>query len=277
MVNAKNLWDKGFTGKDIVVAVIDTGCDTKHPSLEGRILGGKNFTTDDNSNPNIYEDYQGHGTHVAGTVSSNKSTLGTIGVAPDSKLLILKALDRNGNGDINWIVNAINYAVEQNVDIISMSLGCPQDSSYLRDAVNKALKKNILVVCAVGNRGDRNADTDEMDYPGCYDEVIVVGAVDSNKNIASFSNSNRFVDVVAPGVDVLSTYKEGKYAKLSGTSMATPHVSGALALLLQWSRDEFERDLTETEYFSQLVKCTKKLDGVSRKLQGNGNVELEVN
>lgn len=276
MVNAKKLWEKGYTGKDVVVAVIDTGCQKDHPSLEGRILGGRNFTTDDNSDPNVYEDYQGHGTHVAGTISSNKSTLGTTGVAPDSKLLICKALDRNGNGDINWIVNAINYAVEQKVDIISMSLGCPQDSMELRDAVGRALKEDILIVCASGNRGDSNYDTDELDYPGAYDRVIVVGAVDSNTNIANFSNSNKFIDVVAPGVDVLSTYKEGKYAKLSGTSMATPHVSGALALLVQFGRAEFGRDLTQAEYFAQLIKCTESL-GVSRKLQGNGLVKLEIN
>ena len=276
MINATNLWAKGYTGKGVVVAIIDTGCDTKHPALIGRIIGGRNFTTDDNSNPNIYNDYQGHGTHVAGTIAGNTTKVGITGVAPDAKLLILKALDKSGSGRMEWIINAINYAVAQRVDIISMSLGGPQDTKELHDAVTKAVNNNILVVCAAGNRGDNaNANTDELDYPGAYDEVIVVGAIDSNKNIAAFTNSNKYVDIVAPGVNILSTYKNQTYATLSGTSMATPHVSGALALLIEWANKEFGRKLTEAEYYSQLIKCTVPLT-FSRKLQGNGYVYLDV-
>ncbi len=162
---------------------------------------------------------------------------------------------------MKWIIDAINYAISKNVDIISMSLGGPKDTKELHDAVINAVSKNILVVCAAGNRGDNgNSATDEFDYPGSYDEVVAVGAIDKNKSIARFSNSNKFVDLVAPGVGILSTYKNKSYATLSGTSMATPHVSGALALLIEWANNEFERKLTETEYYSQLIKCTVPLD-----------------
>ena len=276
MLNATAAWNKGYTGKGVVVAIIDTGCDTKHPALEGRIIGGRNFTTDDNSNPNIFEDYQGHGTHVAGTIAGNTTPVGITGVAPNAKLLILKALDKNGSGNMNWIVDAINYAVSQKVNIISMSLGGPKDSKELHNSILNAVKNNILVVCAAGNRGDNgNYKTDELDYPGAYNEVIEVGAIDSNKNIATFSNSNTFVDLVAPGVNILSTYKNHGYATLSGTSMAAPHVSGALAILIEWANKEFERTMTEEEYYAQLIKFTKTLK-LSRKLQGSGYISLNI-
>lgn len=276
IINAPMLWSKGYTGKGVVIAVIDTGCDTKHPALDGRIIGGKNFTDDDNSDPNIYEDYQGHGTHVAGTIAANNDKVGITGVAPGAKLLILKALNKNGSGSTKWIIDAINYAVSKNVDIISMSLGGPKDTKELHDAIINAISKNILVVCAAGNRGDNgNSATDEFDYPGSYDEVVAVGAIDKNKSVARFSNSNKFVDLVAPGVGILSTYKNKSYATLSGTSMATPHVSGALALLIEWANNEFERKLTETEYYSQLIKCTLPLT-LSRSLQGNGYLYINV-
>lgn len=276
MLNATEAWKKGYTGKGVVVAIIDTGCDTKHPALEGRIIGGKNFTSDDNSNSDIFDDYQGHGTHVAGTIAANTTPIGVTGVAPGANLLILKALDKSGSGKIQWIINAINYAVSKKVNIISMSLGGPQDTKELHDAILNAVNNNILVVCAAGNRGDKgNAKTDELDYPGAYDEVIEVGAIDSNKGIAPFSNSNLYVDLVAPGVNILSTYKNQGYATLSGTSMATPHVSGALAIIIEWANKEFERNMTESEYYAQLIKFTKALQ-LSRRLQGNGYITLNL-
>lgn len=274
MINAPNVWKLGYTGKGVNIAIIDTGCDKTHPNLSGRIIGGRNFTSDDNSNPDIYNDYQGHGTHVAGTIGASRSSTGVVGVAPESNLLILKALDKTGGGKLEWTINAINYAVDQKVDIISMSLGTPQDIPQLKEAIVRATKSNILVVCAAGNEGDNaNPNTDELSYPAAYNEVISVGAIDQNKSAAKFTNSNKEVDVVAPGVNIKSTYPGGKYASLSGTSMATPHVSGALALLIQWSRNEFKRNLSEMEIYGQLIKNTLPLS-MSRTLQGNGLIYL---
>lgn len=274
MINAPNLWNLGYTGKGVTIAIIDTGCDTTHPNLAGRIIGGRNFTADDNSNPNIYKDYQGHGTHVAGTIAASKSNTGLVGVAPEANLLILKSLDKSGSGKIEWTINAINYAISQKVDIISMSLGISQDIPQLKQAIIRATSSNIIVVCAAGNEGDNaNPQTDELSYPAGYNEVISVGAIDKNKSAARFTNSNKEVDVVAPGVDITSTYPGGKYATLSGTSMATPHVSGAIALLIQWSKNEFKRNLSEMELYGQLIKNTMSLN-MSRTLQGNGIVYL---
>lgn len=103
-----------------------------------------------------------------------------------------------------------------------MSLGGPQDVPELHEAIQKAVKQDVLVVCAAGNNGDCNDNTEELDYPGAYSEVIEVGAVNLERKITCFSNSNQEIDLVAPGDEILSTYPDGKYAVLSGTSMATP-------------------------------------------------------
>lgn len=274
IIQAPEMWED-TKGKGITVAVLDTGCDLNHPDLKDRIIGGYNFTTDDKGNPLLYKDYNGHGTHVAGTIAASLNSSGVAGVAPEANLLILKVLGKNGSGQYDWIIKAIQYAIDQKVDIISMSLGGPSDVKELHDVIIEAVKQNILVVCAAGNDGDGQDSTDERGYPGCYNEVISVGAVDLELESSPFSNSNNEVDVVAPGEKVTSTYLNGKYATLSGTSMATPHVSGALALLKILSNAAFERNLTEPELYSQLIKRTVPL-GNSPKMEGNGLVYLTL-
>ena len=147
------------------------------------------------------------------------------------------------------IIDSINFAINQRVDIISMSLGTSEDITQLHQAIKKAVDSNILVVCAAGNEGDSRADTDKFSYPAGYNEVISVGAVDYSKSAARFSNSNKEVDLVAPGVNIISTFLNGKYETLSGTSMATSHVTGALAFLIEWSKKEFGRKLIEAELY----------------------------
>jgi len=269
MINAPFMWSKGITGKNVKIAVIDSGCDITHKDLQNRIIGGRNFTTEDNSNINKYQDYNGHGTHVCGTIAASNNNYGVIGVAPDAQLLILKALDKNGSGSMKNIIDAINFAISQRVDIISMSLGACTDVSQLHEVIKKAVDSNILVVCAAGNEGDGSGATDEFSYPAGYNEVISVGAVDFSKSAARFSDSNKEVDLVAPGVNIISTFLNGKYETLSGTSMATPHVTGFLALLIEWSEKEFERKLSEVELYSQLIKNTETLP-ILRTFQGNG-------
>lgn len=269
MINAPLMWNNGITGKDVKIAVIDSGCDMTHKDLQTRIIGGRNFTTEDNKNIDKYQDYNGHGTHVCGTIAASNNNYGVIGVAPDAKLMILKALDKNGLGSMKGIIDAINFAISQRVDIISMSLGTSEDIPQLHQAIKKAVDSNILVVCAAGNEGDSRVAIDEFSYPAGYNEVISVGAVDYSKSAARFSNSNKEVDLVAPGVNIISTFLNGKYETLSGTSMATPHVTGALALLIEWSKKEFGRNLTEAELYGQLIKNTDALP-MLRTLQGNG-------
>lgn len=279
LIHAPSVWEKSEKGKDIVIAVLDTGCNTEHIDLKDRIIGGYNFTTDYESDPNNFLDNHGHGTHVAGIIAASENNTGVIGVAPLAKLLILKVFDGKGKSSNEWItdgiINAINWRGPkgEKVRIISMSLSGKKDAYCLHEAIKLAVNNNILVVCAAGNDGDCREETNELRYPGAYQEVVEVGSVDINKKIACKSNSNNHLDLVAPGEEIWSTDKDGGYAKLSGTSMATPHVSGAAALIIKQSEKEFKRILSESEIYAQLIKRTTNI-GYSPFLVGNGMVDL---
>ncbi|MDR7071767.1 S8 family peptidase [Fictibacillus barbaricus] len=278
MINAPAFWKEGEKGGTVVVAVLDTGCDINHPELKDRIAGGRNFV---DSNPDDYTDAHYHGTHVAGTIAATLNEAGVAGVAPEVKLLICRVLGKDGSGSYQGIIDAIDYAVkwrgenDERVRVISMSLGGPEDVPELHESIQRAVLEDVLVVCAAGNEGDNKENTDEFAYPGAYKEVVEVGAVDEKMKLAPFSNTNDEIDLVAPGVNVISTYPGNKYAKLSGTSMATPHVSGAAALLIAREEKLFERKLTEAEVYAQLVKNTLSI-GLTKKAEGNGLLVLNA-
>ena len=143
LIEAKSIWDKGCQGEDVVVAVIDTGCQTDHPELQERIIGGYNFTEDYGGDPNVFLDNNGHGTHVCGTIAASENGEGVVGVAPKAKLLVLKVLTGAGEGSIESIVQAIDYATNwkgsngETVRVISMSLGGPEDDSSLHEAIQR--------------------------------------------------------------------------------------------------------------------------------------------
>lgn len=281
LIQAPEIWEDSNQGEGIVIAVIDTGIETDHPDLQDQIIDGKNFTSDYDGDPNIFEDNNGHGTHVSGTIAASLNNNGVVGVAPKAKILSLKALTGEGSGNYEWIINAINFAVEwrgpaqERVRVISMSLGGPEDVPEMHKAIQKAVSQGISVVVAAGNEGDNSEDTFEYSYPGRYNEVIQVGAVDNNLTLAPFSNTNEEIDLVAPGVEVVSTYLGNKYASLSGTSMATPHIAGAIALLIVLSEKEFGRSLSEAEIYAQLIKRTLPI-GNRKSSEGNGFLELNL-
>lgn len=272
MIKAKSIWEESQKGAGVKIAVIDSGCDINHESLKNNIIGVRNFTDEDKKNPNIVIDRVGHGTHVTGIICANGNNM--TGVAPNAKIYVLKAINRTGTGKLSWVINAIKYAIEKRVDIISMSLGLSENSPKLENIIKEAINNNIVIVCAAGNEGDGNDESFEYSYPAAYTDVISVGAVDKKGVPAKFSNSNTAIDLVAPGVDIISTYPNNQFAALSGTSMATPYVSGSLALLKNWSKNEFKRDLTQEELYAQLIKHTKILE-YSRMVQGNGLVYLK--
>lgn len=282
MIQAPEIWQEAERGKGNVLAILDTGCQADHPDLQDRIVGGRNFTSDFNGDAENFDDNNGHGTHVAGTIAASYREEGGIaGVAPEAHLLILKVLTGEGSGEYQGIIDGIHFAVDwrgpegEMVSVISMSLGGPEDVAELHEAIKRAVDAGIPVVCAAGNEGDDSPDTDEFAYPGAYGEVIQVGAVDFDRRIANFSNTNDEIDLVAPGTDIYSTFPGGKYASLSGTSMATPHVSGALALIKNISEKEFARVLTEAELYAQLVRRTTPL-GYPKTAEGNGLLALDL-
>jgi major intracellular serine protease len=278
-INAPSVWDKA-KGKDVVVAVLDTGVDKTHSDLKDRVIDGRNFTTDYNGDATNYSDNNGHGTHCAGTIGATIDNNGVAGVAPEVKIIAGKVLAGNGSGDYDGIIAGIKWATNwvgpngETVRVISMSLGGPYDVSALYKAIKAAITKGISVVCAAGNEGDGNSDTSEYSYPGAYQEVIEVGAIDSFGQVAKFSNTNDKLDVVAPGVDIISTAPNGRWAKMSGTSMATPHVAGAIALLISAYETE-DKKLTEAEIFDLLIKNTKTLS-FAKNAVGKGVIDFSI-
>lgn len=224
-VKANTSWTKGFTGKGVKIAVIDTGV-AKHPDL---IISGGVSTVDYTTS---YEDDEGHGTHVAGIIGAERNNgIGTVGVAPDADIYAVKALDSNGSGYLSDIIEGLDWSITNHMDIVNMSLGTSQDSYALHQAVDKAYANNIVVVAAAGNNGNSSGTGDTVEYPAKYSSVVAVSAVNSSLNRAGFSATGSTVEVAAPDVDVVSTYLNGEYASMSGTSMATPYTAGTVALL----------------------------------------------
>ena len=156
MIQAKSMWIESSRGQGINIAVIDSGCDVNHESLKDNIVAVRNFTDEDKKNPNIVIDRLGHGTHVAGIIAANGNNNTIVGVAPWANLYVLKAIDRSGSGKVSWVVNAINYAVEKKVDIISMSLGMEEDDPKMEKAIKNAIRNNNQVILFLNRRGYAN-------------------------------------------------------------------------------------------------------------------------
>ncbi|WP_306475105.1 S8 family peptidase [Bacillus wiedmannii] len=254
MIKAMDVWGISKKGKGIVIAIIDTGCEINHPDLKENIISGYNFTEDDNSNPNIYKDYRGHGTHVAGIIAASDNGKGIVGIAPESKLLILKVIDKNGVGSYKNLIKAIEFSMnwkgpnKEKVSIINISLGGSLPDKKLYTTIKKAKKKGIVIIAASGNEGDGNENTNEISFPGFYKEVIQVGSITKDKKPSKFSNTNINLDFVAPGENIISTHLNNNYVQLSGTSMAAPYVTGAIALIIKMIGKQ------ETEILPYLVK-----------------------
>ena len=237
-IDADQVWTSPYNNKGtgIKVAILDTGIQYNHNDLKNNIKGGVNFAfpyPDGCTSYICWTDRNGHGTHVSGTVAAEDNEIGVIGVAPESNLYAVKVLSDSGSGYYSDVIQGLEWAMNNNMHIISMSLGGTYDSQTLHDAIDAARTANVIVVAAAGNSGDGNPDTDNMIYPAKYDSVISVGATDSNDNVASWSSDGMALDVSAPGVNVLSTYLKSRYAYGSGTSMAAPHTSGTIALMLK--------------------------------------------
>jgi subtilisin family serine protease len=211
-------------GQGVRVAVLDTGIDAAHPDLASAIDDAKDFT----SSRSGVADRVGHGTHVAGIIGARRNDRGVVGVAPECRLLIAKVLGDDGSGDSDRVAAGIDWACEQGADILSLSLGSPEASESMRAAVERSVQRERFVICAAGNSGRPKS----VDFPARWPDAIAVGAVDRDGRVTSFSSRGDEVDISAPGQDVLSTYPNGQYAKLSGTSMAAPFVSGVAALLM---------------------------------------------
>ncbi|AUS08283.1 peptidase S8 [Laceyella sacchari] len=226
-IQAPQAWDIA-EGSGAKIAIVDTGVQSNHPDLAGKVVGGWDFV-DNDSTP---QDGNGHGTHCAGIAAAvtNNST-GIAGTAPKASILAVRVLDNSGSGTWTAVANGITYAADQGAKVISLSLGGTVGNSGLQQAVDYAWSKGSVVVAAAGNAGNTAPN-----YPAYYSNAIAVASTDQNDNKSSFSTYGSWVDVAAPGSSIYSTYPTSTYASLSGTSMATPHVAGVAGLLASQGR-----------------------------------------
>ncbi|KAF0817692.1 hypothetical protein KIS4809_3509 [Bacillus sp. ZZV12-4809] len=278
IIRAREVWSQSKQGDGIIVATIDTGVEKEHPDLKDNIISGYNFTADDS--PNVFKDYTGHGTHVAGIIAASDNGKGIVGVAPKSKILALKVIDRNGLGSYENLIRAIHYATHwigdngERVNIINMSLGGQEPNNLLHKAIKEARQKGIVLVSAAGNEGDGEDESFERSYPGYYKEVIQIGSITRDFRPSVFSNTNVNLDFVAPGEDVLSTHLNGRYVQLSGTSMAAPYVAGAAALILKIiDPDNLNPPMIPYLVYQYLLEHKKPLN-FSFNQVGNGLIQL---
>lgn len=267
--NIPNQW-RHSKGEGVKVAVIDTGVDLDHEDLKNNLLEGRNFV-DRKKDP---QDDNGHGTHCSGTIAGEKNNLGMVGVAPKAKIIPVKALDGDGQGVINNIVDAIIWSADIGADIISMSLGAENGTYKLENAIKYAASKGSIIFSAAGNSGE----SVDISYPAKYDHTIAIGAIDKNLERTNFTCSGETLDFLAPGHDILSCVPGG-YALMSGTSMSTPFAVGCAALLLSYARKNnfqgIDNMLRTTEDYVNIFKkkarplTNPKYSGI-KKYQGYG-------
>ncbi|NBE93482.1 serine protease [Nonomuraea sp. KC401] len=232
-IGAPEAWAGGYDGSGTTVAVLDTGVDAAHPDLAGKVAGRRDFTGED-----VTGDPHGHGTHVASTIAGAGTDGGAKGVAPGATLLNGRVLGGDGFGQLSWIIDGMEWAAgEQRAAIVNMSLGSSEAGGPLTAALSRLSEQyGTLFVVAAGNDGCDSC----VGAPGDAPEALTVGAVDREDRLAGFSSRGPIVadqavkpDVTAPGVDISAARPGGGHVAMSGTSMATPHVAGAAALLRQ--------------------------------------------
>jgi subtilisin family serine protease len=260
------------TGSGVKVAIIDTGIDKNHADLVGNLKGGVNFVSKGRKavDVNKWDDDNGHGTHVAGIVAAVDNEIGVIGVAPEANLWAIKALDRNGSGYISDVIAGIDWSIDNGMDVINMSLGTSSDIQALHDAVDAAYGAGIVLVAAAGNSGDGDGITSEVVYPAKYNSVIAVAATAFDDSTPTWSAEGAEVELAAPGVNIRSTWKDGGYNTISGTSMAAPHVAGAVALALSVA------DLSPSEVRANLQASADDMGSVGfDNFYGYGLVDAE--
>lgn len=222
-IATENGWNVTKGSAEVVVAVLDTGVQSDHPDLKGRLVEGINIV-DPSVSP---EDDVGHGTHVAGIIAAEvNNNEGVAGMTWFTKIMPVKVLDSTGAGSTYSVAEGIIWATDHGANIINMSLGNYAEAEFLHDALKYAYERGVVLVAASGND-----NTDRPGFPAAYPEVLAVSATDSDESRADYSNYGDYIDVAAPGTSIPSTYPGSRYAALSGTSMACPHVAALASLV----------------------------------------------
>lgn len=270
--------EEGFTGGSVSIAILDTGIDAQHETLVDNLGNGwaaaeaecDEFcdtgwlcpANDISTCHEEWDDDNDHGTHVAGTAAAAMNSTGVKGVAPDSTLHSVKVLDCCGSGSFDDIAAGIEWATDQECDVINMSLGGPE-SDVVNDACDYAAFHNVVLVAAAGNDGSDDSVGSPADHP----EVIAVSATDENDDLADFSSTGPEVEIAAPGADVLSTVPRDDYEEYSGTSMAAPHVAGAAASVIA-------SGITDRAEVRQMLRDGAEDIGLDGNEQGYGRLNV---
>jgi subtilisin len=248
-IGSQPVHNQGINGAGVKIAVLDTGIDYDHPDLNNSYKGGYDFV---NNDADPWDDNcltylkTCHGTHVSGIIAAEHNGIGVVGVAPGASIYAVKVLDAGGFGAASLVVSGIEWAMNNNMSIISMSIESTENNTAVFEAVNAAYNSGILVVAAGGNTNGR-----PVLYPAAYDSVIAVTAIDLSGQRASFSPIDPKIEVAAPGVSINSTVciiadlshcLQNGYGLLNGTSMAAPHVTGVAALIFSTNFPDVNHD-----------------------------------
>lgn len=268
-IDAELAWPT-TTGLTVKVAIMDTGIDLDHSDLQTNIKGNVNTINPLKSG----NDDNGHGTHVAGIVAAIDNEIGVIGVGPEISLYAVKVLGKNGSGWLSDIIEGFDWCINNNMQVINMSFGSSSTVQSFHDAIIKTYQAGLVLVGAAGNNGGA------VIYPAAYPDVIAVSASDSTDNIASWSSRGPEVDLIAPGVNINSTYNNGYYKTMSGTSMACPHVVGTAALVLTTAIGvyyDLDGDgLWDPDEVKSKLEATSENLGLSSNEQGAGLVRTDL-
>lgn len=267
-IGATVVHEAGRTAAGVDIGVIDTGIEATHPALEANIAppraadGHKAWVECEGGVCEYaWSDDSGHGTHVAGTAAATDRTAGTLGVAPAATLHALKVCGGSGRCRTSAVAKAIRYAADQAWDVVNLSLGSPRQSPALKAAGEYALESGVVPVAAAGNQGR----PDSVNYPAAYDEFLGVSATSIDDEIARFSSRGPGVDLAAPGADICAPVLD-RYGTRSGTSMAAPHVTGAVAHVVA-------DDASPMEARTRLFKSAEDIDRPATQ-QGTGLVDV---
>lgn len=272
MIHAKAYWSKETTkGEGMRVAIISSGCRVSHGDLMGKIESIFNFTSDDNGSPGIVTDNTGVGTHIAGIIASNEYS-DFPGVAPNSRISILKAIGQNGD-NIDSVIEAIEYAIRLQVDIIVTTFSTEINDPRLEGVVLDAVKADIPIVAAIGDVFVDNIDTAKQTYPAAYEDVICVGCSGENNTPSGFNNINNKVDLLAFGENVITLGHLDDYMSSTGSIVSAAYVTGAYILVKKYLEVNEGGKPSSEKVYSNLMRKLIELD-IEYRYQGAGILDF---
>ncbi|PMC34129.1 hypothetical protein CJ195_24535 [Bacillus sp. UMB0899] len=244
LFNVSSLHEDGLKGENVKIAVLDTGIDLEHKDL--KVIASQNFVDEENLDDPSAADVNGHGTKISGIIGAKENNFGLLGIAPNSDLYVGKVSNDLGYAKSSDLIKGIQWAIEQKVDIINISLEFYEDNPDLHKVIKEAYNNNIIMVASSGNQDDPNKER-KVAFPAAYEEVISVGMLDEEGKLSENGFEDSKIDVYGPGEDIASTFLDDKLTLDTGASFATAYISGYVALLIQNNKE------SETSYNQETI------------------------